>query len=504
MTKQFKFGALISYLNVTLNLLISLFFTPFLIKGLGESEYGVYKVVQSFSGHLAVMSFGVATLIVRNLVFFSAADKKEERENFLFFALLATYALAVIIAVVGAGMFFLIDPVYSSAFTVAELAVAKKLFVLLVINTAVSVIADSYTGVINAHEKFAVSNGMRLTKLILRVALMSLLLLLGKGAFEIVFADLLTSVALWLAALLYGKTALKEKARFHKFDKALIVQCFTFSFAIFGQAIINQVNQNLDNVILGAYMGTSVVTTYSLALTLFTAFNAFVSAIGTLFTPQATKLIAHGAGEEELTSFVIKPGRFQLILAALAVTGFALFGKNFISVWVGEGYIEAYYITLILIVPAIVPLVETVTNSVLDAMLKRLGRTIILLSMCVINIALSIILINYIGFWGAAIGTAVSFVIGDWVLINVYLQKVTKISIPKTFKGIFSKLIFSIALSAAVGFPLALLPDTTLFFFVKVVAFTLVYAVITYFIGLKEEERSAVKGFFKKKRKETV
>ena len=504
MTKHFKLGAVLSYLSIVLNMVISLFFTPFLIKSLGDSEYGVYKVVQSFSGHLAIMSFGVATLIVRNLVFFSETERREEKENFLFFALVATYSLATLIIVVGMGMFFLIDPIYSSAFTGSELSLAKKLFILLVVNTAVSVIGDSYSGIINAHEKFAISNGLRLTKIVLRVVVMSVLLIMGRGAFEIVLGDLFTSVIIWLVALLYGKLVLKEKAKFHKFDKALLVQCFTFSFAIFGQVIISQVNQNLDNVILGAFMGTSVVTMYSLALSLFMSFSSFVTAIGSLFTPTATKLIANDANEDEITAFVVKPGRFQLLLSGLAICGFALFGRNFIKIWVGEEYMQAYFITLILIVPASISLIESVTNSVLDAMLKRLGRTLILLAMCVVNVTVSVLLIQVIGFWGAAVGTAVSFIIGEFILHNVYIQKVTKISVPKLFKGVFSKLIISIPLSAAIGFPLTFLPDTTLFFFVKVVAFTVIYVVVNYFIGLKQEEKEVVKGLFKKKRQSAV
>ena len=50
---------MIVYVNIFLNLVINFMLTPILLKYLGESEYGVYKIVQSFTGQLAIMSFGI-------------------------------------------------------------------------------------------------------------------------------------------------------------------------------------------------------------------------------------------------------------------------------------------------------------------------------------------------------------------------------------------------------------------------------------------------------------
>ena len=77
-SSQIKVGSIIAYLNLFLHLIISVFLTPFLIKNLGQSEYGVYKIIQSFSAQLGIMSFGISTLVARNIVFFN--EKKEQKE----------------------------------------------------------------------------------------------------------------------------------------------------------------------------------------------------------------------------------------------------------------------------------------------------------------------------------------------------------------------------------------------------------------------------------------
>ena len=41
----------------------SLWLTPFLLKNLGVSEYGLYKIVGSLSGSLVVFNFGVGDTV---------------------------------------------------------------------------------------------------------------------------------------------------------------------------------------------------------------------------------------------------------------------------------------------------------------------------------------------------------------------------------------------------------------------------------------------------------
>lgn len=501
MNNQIKGGAIISYLNIVLNMAISIFFIPFLICSLGESEYGVYRIVQSFSGQLSIMSFGIATLIVRNLVYYEEKNEQREKENFLFFALVATYILCVCILLIGCAMYMFIDEMYQNSLSAEELFIAKKLFLLLISNIAITVVCDSYLGIIRAHEQFVVAHGMQTVKLVLRIVLMTVLLRCGVKSVGIVLADCVISAFICLTVATYSRSVLKEKARFHYYDKKQIVQCVSFSIAIFLQAIVNQVNQNLDNVILGMLTSANIVTMYSLALSLFTSFNSIVSVVGSLFTPKSTRLIARNADSQELTAFVIKPGRIQLMLSGLAISGFILFGRNFIHIWVGDTYQEIYYPTLILLISAVIPLIETVTESILNALMKRMGRSLILIAMCMINLLVSVVLVKRIGYIGAAVGTAVSFIIGNGILINLYLKCVTRINIREMFDGIMDKILPAIGIAAVLGIPLRLLPSTIIGFLSKVFLYSFIYCIVMYCVGMDKLERDLVQNLIILKRK---
>ena len=500
MKYQKEIGTIISYLNITLNMVISIFFTPFLISSLGNSEYGVYRIVQSFSGQLSIMSFGISALIVRNIIYYDTKKLKKEKENFLFMAIIISYILGFIIFLIGSGLYLSIDKIYNNSLSIEEIVIAKRLFILLVVNIVITVISDSYMGIIMAHERFIVSSGSKMLKLLLRIVLIFVLLKLNIKSIGIVISDLCVSLILYLFVILYNKIILKEKVKFYYFDKETLRISFLFSIAIFLQAVINQVNQNLDSVILGIMTSSTIVTLYSLALTLYTSFNSLVSVISGVFGPQAAKLVAKNASKEELTDFVIIPGRVQLMIAGLAITGFLLFGKNFIKICVGNDFIEAYYIVLILIIPVVIPLIENVTEAILDAMLKRMGRSIILFVMCIINVIISILLIKRIGYIGAAFGTAISVIIGNGIILNIYLKKVVGLQIFRMFKEIFKGIWLANLLAIILGIVLLKLPDTIVGFLIKVIFYTLIYSSCIYLIGMNKIEKNYIMNFFKLRR----
>ena len=57
-SKQRKVGAILSYVSIIATTIVQLLYTPFLIKKLGQSEYGLYSLVNSIIGYLTVLVLG--------------------------------------------------------------------------------------------------------------------------------------------------------------------------------------------------------------------------------------------------------------------------------------------------------------------------------------------------------------------------------------------------------------------------------------------------------------
>ena len=490
MNKEIKIGSVIAYINIFLNMIVNVFLTPFLISSLGNSEYGVYKVIQSFSAQLAIMSFGVSTIVIRNIVYYTTQNKNKEKENFIFMANIISIILALLVVAVGAILYQSIDIMYGNTFTVEELILSKKLFVLLVLNVGLSIITDNFTGLIRAHEKFIIFNGITTARIGIRILSIVLLISIGVKSIGIVLTDLFITLLVLLSSVIYSKFCLHEKGKFHYFDKKMFKESMTLSVAIFLQAIVNQVNQNVDNIILGALVGTKLVTIYSIGLSLYVSFNSLVTVFAGMYAPQAVKLVALGASGEELTDFAIKPARIQAIFAGLGIVGFVLLGKDFVKLWLGNGYDDVYKITLILIIPVVIPLVESITNNILDAKLKRMARSIILVGMCIFNTIVSIILIKTIGYIGAAYGTALSLILGHGILMNIYLQKKIGINVLRMFRSVFTGIFKAVILSLLLCTPFTLISGGWFIFILKALCIVGIYFFVMYFKGMNDDERN--------------
>ena len=85
---QLKKGALLSYISIFLTNVIGLILTPFIIKNLGDAEYGLYTLIGAFIGYISVFDFGLNNTIIRFVAKYRAEKDRIGEENFLAITLL--------------------------------------------------------------------------------------------------------------------------------------------------------------------------------------------------------------------------------------------------------------------------------------------------------------------------------------------------------------------------------------------------------------------------------
>ena len=81
-TKQLKIGIVLSYLTLALSNIIALIYTPFMLRMLGQSEYGLYSLVASVVAYLTILDFGFGFYTTTNKAqAISFADKVTKRRK---------------------------------------------------------------------------------------------------------------------------------------------------------------------------------------------------------------------------------------------------------------------------------------------------------------------------------------------------------------------------------------------------------------------------------------
>lgn len=74
---QIKAGAILNYVIIGLNTLVGLLYTPFMLRCLGQNEYGLYSLVASVIAYLTILDFGFGNAIIRYTAKFRAEGKAQ-------------------------------------------------------------------------------------------------------------------------------------------------------------------------------------------------------------------------------------------------------------------------------------------------------------------------------------------------------------------------------------------------------------------------------------------
>ena len=239
---------------------------------------------------------------------------------------------------------------------------------------------------------------------------------------------------------------------------------------------------------------TGVVAIYNVGST----FNSMMTSISTAFSgvlmPKATGMVTKGATSTQLTELFIRVGRLQYLIIALALSGFIVFGHDFILLWAGEGYEEAYYIALVTLIPLSIPLIQNTGLSIVQAQNKHRFRSIVYLIIAIVNVVSTYLVVPFMGGFGAALCSGVSYLIGQGLIMNIYYYKITKINITLFWKNIIHLSILPIIMVIASFFLLNVFDlNSWVNLLSAIIIYTLIYASGMYLFFMNTYEKDIVR-----------
>ena len=499
---QRKAGMILSYANTLLLVAVNIFLTPFLIKSLGDSEYGVYQMMASFGGYLVLINFGTGTIMTRFVSIALANKDKKSEENYIATCFVITFGLGAIILIVAAVLFVFLESIYSGTMTPPQIEKAKILYLFIAANIFVTLFAHTLQGIITAYEKFVVNNLWQILKTFLKAALVLGLFMVKSDSLIIVSVDLFLSLLLLLSELFYIILKLKVRWKLYSFDKEMFSSSAVFALAIFLQSIVNQANTKVDITILGIMEGPESVTTYSVAMQIFSVFSSVSTAAIAVYLPKFSRMCASGKPDgKAITEATIAPSRVQTLMSGAILCGFLVCGKDFINVWMGDEYSFAWVIAVIILTPSFLLYINGVIVSVLDAMGKRLVRSIVLAGIALCNIGLTVLLVHFFGEIGAPIGTAITTFIGSVVVMNIYYVKVLGFKFGYFCSEVFRGIIPSLLIATAASLPFVFLIDKGVWgLIIKAGVFVIALVVCLLLFGFNKAEKELITGFIKRRK----
>lgn len=433
---QLRAGVLMTYVNIGLGSLIPFVYTPIMLRLLGQSEYGLYSLANSVVGYLSLLSFGLGSTIVRYVAKYRAEGNKEQEEKVigLFIAMYSVLALLVLIG--GWIISCNVEPVFHRGLTETEIEKIAILVRIMAFNTAISFPISVFGSIIMAHEKYIYRQVVNILSTIAAPFCNLIALYFGFGSIGLSIVTTIIQFMMLPLNAVYCFRILKIRPQFHGLPIRLIKELMQFSAFIFLGSVVDMMFWATDKVILGMLASTSAVAVYNIGST----FNGMMTNISTAFsgvlTPKVTVMITKDTSPEQLTELFIRVGRLQYLIIALALSGFIVFGREFILLWAGPDYGEAYYIALMTLIPLSVPLIQNTGISIVVAQNKHQFRSMVYLVIAIFNVISTYLMVPHWGGLGAAICSGISYVMGQIIIMNIYYYKVTKLDIPLFWKNI--------------------------------------------------------------------
>jgi len=491
--KQIKLGVVLSYVTLFVSNIISIVYTPFLLRMLGQSEYGLYSLMSTFITYLNLLDLGLGNAMIVFISKSLAKDSKADNGKIIGSFLKIYLILGLIVLIAGIALFLSIDLLFASQLTSTELSRAKIMFLILLVPMVVSFPLGVYSALITIQEKFVFQKILNLIKIIVVPVIMIPLLLLGYKSIAVVAISSIVSLAVYLINYIYCKKNFDFKIKFEKIERSIFKEIFSYSFFIFLGMIIDKINNGIDSMILGATAGTVAVSIYAIGAQFNNIYISFSTSMSSILLPKISKMVAKNVDDDDISDLFIKTGRIQFIILLLILTGFILFGNEFIKIWAGIEYDISYYIALILMIPYTVPLIQNVGISILQAKNKNKFRALCYLIVALINVIISIPLAKLWQGVGSSLGTAFAIILGNIIIMNIYYKKSCNINIKKFWKEII-KIFLSSCIPIMIGVVLNLIipKGTYLLVLTKIIIYTIAYLVSVYFLGMNVEEKKVI------------
>lgn len=491
---EIKIGALLSYLIIGLNMIIGVLYTPILTLKLGQSEYGLYSLVSSIISYLTVLDFGFGNAIIIYTSKYIANNEKEKEEKLHGMFFIIYCFIGVIAGLIGLALMLNVNTLFGSTMNSLELEKAKILMLVLTFNLVITFPLSIFSSIITAYEKFIFSKSVNLIRIILNPLIMLVLLNLGYKSIALVILITILNIMTLILNTVYCFSKIKIKLKFGKLDTILLKTIMAYSVWIFLNSIMDKINWSIDQFTLGIVSGTVTVAIYSVAGQLGQMYLNFSTAIAGVLLPKVAQMEARNATDEEFSDIFIKIGRIQYIIMALIISGFILYGREFINVmWVGPEYDSAYFMALFLMVPTTIPLIQNIGLNIIQAKNLYKCRVIVLFIFSIFNLGISIFLAKYLGGIGAALGTTISIICGQIIYMNYFYYRKVHINIPEFWRQIVRMTIpILFACLIAVGIKLIIPTQNVLSIIINVLMYVFIYCFFVYMFSMNNEEKKFI------------
>lgn len=408
-------NVLLNKLGMIIQIATAFVLTPLLIHFLGDEKYGIWVIIASLTGYLSLVDFGISSSVIRFVSQFSG-DEVQQKDSLSPQALrekvqrilgsvsliliVISLVLIVVAPIVGSHLlgYFVEDP--------DTLALLRTLLFVICIDVAVFVFNNTFRAALEGRSRFDLTAMLVIVSVVGKALGMYLVLSIGYGLTAMVLVSLSTNIALAFGAIALLKKNYPELTfnplLANKHDAG---EVFLYGRATFLAMLANQVIYYTDTFIVAFFLGPTIVAYYAIPWSLMEYTRQLFFQASRSFVPSFSK---DSSRNQNISDLYIQSTRWLLLVSNLICIGLMVFGTDFIRIWINDTYAEqAKWLIIIFFLGQLIQTPQLLSYSLLQGLSKHKQFAKTSLYVAAANLALSLVLVQFYGVEGVAIGAAI-------------------------------------------------------------------------------------------------
>lgn len=393
------------YLLVAAEMLVGLITLPFNLHYLGTEAYGLWMLTAGITIHFSILDLGYGGAMVKFVAQYRASrDARALNEIastiFVLFTALGLLAYAVV-----AGLAFNLGHLFN--ITPAQAEIGKWILLIVGVNVTFNFAFAVYGGVCSGFQRYDINNAVAVATSLLVAGVNIALVLLGYGLVALVAGT--TAVRL-VAYFVYRRNAYTIFPPLHVrpslFRRARLREVTAFS--IYASVIdwANKLNYELDEIVVGVFLGATPVAVWAVAHRVIAATQRLTNQGNAVLFPVVVDSDTRN-NAARLQTVLLEGTRLSLATVAPIAVVLIVLAEPLVVGWVGPAMVGA--VPVIQVLAFAVAL--RVANATGTTLLKGSGQVrylaMVNLATGVVNVALSAALVTRYGLVGVAVGTLI-------------------------------------------------------------------------------------------------
>lgn len=410
-----------SYIQLFIGILIAILLTPYMISKLGEDLYGYWILLNSILIYLNLSNLGFGTTLLKDASHINDISILNKYISTMFF-----FFLFIVFCILLLSFYFM--KYLDTVFMIPDklLSIAETTFIIFIMTFFISFMSNIFQTILFAKGFFHIQAFVSTAQALFSAFFIAFILSINYSIVEISLANLIITIFFSFIMYLITKVYVPFHISFKYFHFDILKKMFSPSVHYFIVAATATIILYSDNIIISSYIGLSSVAIYAIGYKIVDISQKLLFKVVDVMIPDIAKLYMQ---KEYHTIYRLhnKVLLYSTILGALGYGFLFIFGIDIIELWVGKQYTLDPNIFNVFVFFGFWHTWVHVSAVFNVAIGNHKQPSYMGIANAILNIAFSIVLLNFYGLIGVAFGTLISHIVTNGWFTNFWFYKTMKI-----------------------------------------------------------------------------